>query len=255
MLAFTKMQAVGNDFVVLRAQDSLTDAELSELAATSCHRHFGVGADGLLTYAPTDTGLQFRIFNADGSEDTMCGNGLRCAVKLAVERGEAPVSGVAQTRAGTVPYTLLSSGAVTVQLPPPQFWEHGVAEGTTVDTGSVHTVLLTPLLPDDATFFARSPKIETAPVFPEKTSVMWTQMSGANELTLRIWERGVGETLGCGTGACAAAVVALATGRASHAEPVVVHSRGGAVRVEWSGHAEATICLTGEAHTVFSGTL
>ncbi|WP_395092421.1 diaminopimelate epimerase [Armatimonas sp.] len=250
MTPFTKMQAVGNDFVVL-AEPENTD--LTALARRVCDRRFGIGADGLLTYKPCDKGLVFRIFNADGSEDTMCGNGLRCVVTLAVERRQVPREGIAQTRSGPIPYSVGSQ--VTLTLPPPQFWEQSVPGGTTVDTGSLHTVLWPTVLPSDTTFLQDSPALENAPLFPEKTSVLWAVATGPNRLQLRIWERGVGETLGCGTGACAAAAVAIQTGRATRLEPVAVTSRGGTLTITWDGLPGSSLQLTGPAETVFSGTL
>jgi diaminopimelate epimerase len=253
-MTFTKMQAVGNDFVVIEEPESSQNIDLAALAITVCDRRFGIGADGLLTYTATQTGLTFRIFNADGSEDTMCGNGLRCVVKLAALRGQVPSQGIAQTPSGDIPY-VLEKGEVTLTLPPPRFWDVSVPGGTTVDTGSLHTVLWPTTLPDDAAFFTDSPLLESAPCFPEKTSVMWTQVTGKSQLSLRIWERGVGETLGCGTGACAAAVVAISEGKVSPQEPVHVTSKGGTLTITWDGYEGSPILLTGPAQTVFSGTL
>lgn len=184
----------------------------------------------------------------------MCGNGLRCVVKLAVERGQVPAHGSAQTPSGNVPYAL-ENDAVTLTLPPPRFWDVSVPGGTTVDTGSLHTVLWPAKLPEDAAFFSDSPPLESAPCFAEKTSVMWTVAESSQQLTLRIWERGVGETLGCGTGACAAAVVAIHTGRTTAFEPVQVTSKGGTLLVRWDGREGSPIYLTGPAESVFSGTL
>ena len=189
------MQAVGNDFVVIEEPE---DIDLAALAIKACDRRFGIGADGLLAYKPKDTGLHFRIFNADGSEDTMCGNGLRCVVRLAVERGVAQDEGVARTRAGDVPY-LLQGKQATLALPPPEFWQTSVPGATTVDTGSLHTVLWPTSFPTDTAFVKESAALEINPLFPEKTSVLWAVVTGTNRIRLRIWERGVGETLGCGT--------------------------------------------------------
>ncbi len=251
MIPFTKMQAVGNDFVVIEEPENI---DLSALAARVCDRRFGIGADGLLTYKPTDHGLHFRIFNADGSEDTMCGNGLRCVVRLAVERGVAPDEGVARTRAGEVRY-LLQGKQATLALPPPEFWQTSIPGATTVDTGSLHTVLWPTSFPTDTAFVKESAALETNPLFPEKTSVLWAVVTGTNRIQLRIWERGVGETLGCGTGACAAAVVAVQSGRAQPATPIDIGSPGGALLVSWNGLRDSPILLTGPAETVFSGTL
>jgi diaminopimelate epimerase len=248
---FTKMQAVGNDFIVIEEPEGL---DLAALAKQTCDRRFGIGADGLLTYQSHPAGLVFRIFNADGSEDTMCGNGLRCVVKLAALRGQVPPQGVAETPAGDVPY-VLEAGEVTLTLPAPRFWEESVSGVTTVDTGSLHTVLWRAGLPGDDEFLRASPVLETDPLFPDKTSVMWAVADPDNQLQIRIWERGVGETLGCGTGACAAAVVAISQGRAASSLPVKVTSKGGTLTVAWDGASSSPIQLTGPAEIVFSGTL
>ncbi|MBB6052138.1 diaminopimelate epimerase [Armatimonas rosea] len=300
MIAFTKMQAIGNDFVVIEEPENI---DLSALAAKVCDRRFGIGADGMLTYkanppaspfvplseAPSLAaregwgGFRFRIFNADGSEDTMCGNGLRCVVRLATERGQVPLTGIAQTASGEVPYAI-DGTQITLTLPPPRFdcdsipldliaWGERfrtlfdgrnlmpvpVAGGSfalsAVNTGSTHSVTFRSNLPSDEEFLSWSPRVENSPAFPEKTSLMWATVSGSNALKLRIWERGVGETLGCGTGACAAAVLAIVEGKASPVFPVEVTSKGGTVQVRWDGDERSPILLIGSANTIYSGTL
>ena len=249
MIPFVKMQAIGNDFLVIK--ESPND-DLPALARRLCDRHSGIGADGLLTFRPLSTGLAFRIFNADGSEDTMCGNGLRCVVRWAEGQGLIPTKGIAQTRVGPVAYVALAE-TVTLTLPAPRFWPESLPDCSTVDTGSLHTVAWPTTLLDEATFLRESRALETHPLFPERTSVMWTRLTGPNQLQLRIWERGVGETLGCGTGACAAAVVAIDTGRCLPFKPVTVTSKGGTVLVAWPGHPDSPIQLTGPACVVFTG--
>jgi len=249
MTPFVKMQAIGNDFIVVPESALGT---LAPLTQALCDRRFGIGADGLLTVAPHPEGLTFRIFNADGSEDTMCGNGLRCVVRWAVDTGQAPTTGVAHTQVGPIPYTILAD-TVSLTLPPPRFWEQSLPQTQTVDTGSVHTVLWPDSLPEDTRFLRESAALEAHPHFPERTSVIWTTLVAPNHLKIRIWERGVGETLGCGTGACAAAVVAVATYRCHPTAPVTVTSPGGSLTVQWSGHPDSSVQLTGPATVVFQG--
>lgn len=251
MIPFVKMQAIGNDFIVVDA--SATQA-YPQLAQRACHRRFGIGADGLLTFAPQEEGLVFRIFNADGSEDTMCGNGLRCVVRWAVDNRLVPAEGIAQTLSGPIAYSALAE-QVSLTLPAPHFWPESLPHCQTVNTGSLHTVLWPDTLPDDPLFVRESAALEVHPLFPDRTSLMWTRVIGPNQLELRIWERGVGETLGCGTGACAAAVVAIDTGRCLPFEPVQVRSKGGELLVTWSGQASAPIELTGPAKVAFTGQL
>lgn len=266
MLPFVKMQAVGNDFVVVERGDAGDEAGLSDLARALCDRRFGVGADGLLLRGDDpDADLEMRIFNADGSEDTMCGNGLRCLVRLAHDRGLAPARGIARTRAGCIPYAV-GPEEVALTFAPPAFApadvpvDAGSSSGLTVagvrldavNTGSTHAVALVDALPGDALFRARSPRIETDPRFPERTSVIWTRVEGPGRLRVRIWERGVGETQGCGTGACAAAVVARRAG-VQDAREIRVASPGGELRVAWEGGADDPMVLTGPAQVVYEG--
>lgn len=255
MFAFAKYQAIGNDFVVVDGADLPRGVALCPLARALCDRRFGVGADGLLVVdARSDADLGMRIFNADGSEDTMCGNGLRCVVRWAHARGRVGECGVAWTRAGRIPFTV-NGDAVTLELSPPRFGEPVACEGLDllpVDTGSDHAVAFVHTLPADEPFRDISPRIEAASAFPNRTSLMWTVIEGPDRLRLRIWERGVGETLGCGTGASAAAVVARRTGRLT-ADTIAVASPGGTLRIGWAGGEADPIFLTGPAQRVFDG--
>jgi len=272
-LPFRKMEGVGNDFVLIEA-DAAQGLNLSELAQRLCHRPFGIGADGLLVVERgAQAPVRMRMFNPDGTED-FCGNGLRCAARFAYEQGYVDVPEFAiETLGGRiVPVQIhLCKGAVdaiTTLLPPPRFHPRAIpalAEGEVIEdfpitvaghnlriacvnTGTTHTVIFSATLPDDALFQEVSPRLETHPMFPERTSVLWAVVVSRSEVRVRIWERGVGETLGCGSGAAAVGVLAY---RAGWTEPeVVVVSKGGRLKVR---PAESGIALTGQANTLFEG--
>jgi diaminopimelate epimerase len=325
---FTKMQGVGNDFVVIDAAGFHGDP--AELATRVCGRRFGVGGDGLLVVSrvpsrsdPTfnfqlstfnSTLFSFRMFNPDGSED-MCGNGLRCASLWAHGRGwlkgathftvdtkEGPRSvrlidvagdglsgmfevdmGVPRFSAREIPVcscdepdprAMLAARCSSYLCPDDVVREYPLALGdrvfniTSVNTGSTHTLIFGPQ-PSDADFFHYGPLIEHHSFFPERTSVLWAtptpnpSLKGRESGSLsapplaietRIWERGAGETLGCGTGACAVAVAARQLGLAAPGQPVDVVSRGGVLRIEWEG-SETPVRMSGPAVIVFEGAL
>ena len=268
------MQGVGNDFVVVAAHD-VVDKSLPDLALTLCERRFSIGADGLLVIGrpSSDAAFSFRMFNPDGSED-MCGNGMRCAALWAHRHGLVNYGGFhVDTKDGRRDCNLISvskrSAIVAVNMGAPKF---GAADlpmtgslstfvaqpiqvldrsflSTVVNTGSTHSVVFLNAPVDDRTFFTYSPTFENLSIFPERTSVLWTWNSGHDRFAVRIWERGAGETLGCGTGACAAAVAAVLNGKANRAEDILISSKGGDLTIRWTD----TIWMTGPAELVFEG--
>ena len=273
VLPFHKMEGVGNDFVLIEA-DAAQGLNYSDLAVRLCQRPFGIGADGLLIVergarAP----VRMRMFNPDGTED-FCGNGLRCAARYAYENGfvDTPEFAIETLGGQIVPVEIrLHEGAVaaiSTQLPPPRFHPHDIpalADGeviedypltvagrtvriTCVNTGTTHTIIFDATLPDDALFLEVSPRIETHPMFPERTSVLWAVVVSRAEIRVRIWERGVGETLGCGSGAAAVAVLAQRAGWVD--TEVAVVSKGGTLRVHYQSNG---VILTGQANRVFTG--
>ena len=281
-LPFVKMQGVGNDFVVVDAGAWPEREDWPARAIVLCDRRTGIGGDGLLVVGPSAVAdVRMRMFNPDGTED-MCGNGLRCVVRFAHERGFLGTEGVAETRAGLRRVSVLGPDTFAADMGAPRFAPADLPmrvdgpgpvldfpltlEGgetlpvSVVSTGTTHTVVFVERLPEDADFFRLSPRIELHPLFPERTSVLWTLVEGPDSqatvarLRLRIWERGAGETLGCGTGACAAAVLARMQNKASAPE-IDVLSRGGTLRVAWAGGADDTILLTGPAEVVYTGRL
>ena len=270
-LPFTKMQGVGNDFVVVEGSVLPSGTDLPALALRLCDRKFGIGSDGLLVLLPSSVSdLRMRMFNPDGTED-MCGNGLRCIIRLARQQGIIGDVGTVETLSGVREFSVGLNGVITAEMGAPNFDARAIpacfpANASTqtvsiagvplrlhsVNTGSTHTVLWRERLPEDSEFFALSPLIEEHPLFPKRTSVMWAAQDGANTIHLRIWERGAGETLGCGTGACAVAAVARREGRWQEG-PLLLRSKGGALSATWSGRKDDSIYLTGDAQTVFTG--
>ena len=286
-MRFTKMQGIGNHFVVLDSRDIPPATDLNVLAVRMCAPHTGVGADGLLiggidagdapTGIPTShSDISMRMFNPDGTED-MCGNGLRCIGlwALANDAVQVGVPFTVATKEGPRRLQILeansdrTSGVLTVDMGVPRFAaeevpfcgsgslidRHITLAGrdltlTSVNTGSTHTVILGDPLPEED-FQRLSPMLECHPMFPERTSIMWATLLGESAIRIRIWERGAGETFGCGTGACATAVAARTLGIVPEGDVTVI-SRGGALSISWPG-GDAPITMTGPAVTVFSG--
>lgn len=285
-LRFSKLQGAGNDFVLIDGTRG-SGRDWSALAVTMCDRHFGVGADGLLVLLPSDRAdVRMRMFNRDGTEDD-CGNGLRCAALYARRRGlvDRPefrvesLSGVKRARVPDHPPTggaaapgdlsVAGGGAVEVTIdlgraelapaavPVVHDGDHALGMALEVDgenlevhslsTGTAHTVIFE--MPDEARFQRLSPLLEHHPAYPERTSVLWTEMTGPNQARVRIWERGVGETLACGTGASAVALAAHRSGRSGN--QVAVTSRGGTLAIELG--TDLSIRLSGPAAFVYEG--
>jgi diaminopimelate epimerase len=277
-LRFTKMQGVGNDFVVVDGRER-SAWNWPEVAIRLCDRRFGIGADGLLVLEPSESAdFRMRMHNPDGSSD-VCGNGLRCVARYAFERGVHAASQMRiETLAGIHEANLLldASGlvsAVRVHMGQPLFapgsipmrvdLPDGVKDFplalpggeslliTALSTGSTHAVTFVEDMPDDARFLTVSPQVEQHPLFPERTSLMWCRVADTTELHLRIWERGAGETWGCGTGACAAAVAAIQKQIAPADTPIRVISKGGTLEIRWQ--PGDVIAMTGPAENVFEG--
>lgn len=270
------MQGVGNDFVVIDGRD-LTHIDWSRIALAVCPRRTGVGADGLLVIENSDKAdLKMRMFNPDGSPD-VCGNGLRCVARYAFERGllnkkKFAIETLIDVR--PIEIHLDAQGkfsAVTVGMNQPQFAPEAIPINlrgnlrdiplylsndvvlniTPLSTGSTHSVTFVGELPDDKTFFEISPQVEHHPIFPERTSLMWCKVDSSTRLSIRIWERGAGETWGCGTGACAAMVAAKLHGLVANNEPITVASIGGELVIRWQ--EGESIEMTGPAEFVFEG--
>lgn len=268
------MQGAGNDFVVLDliAQPVAPDFDFALAAQELCARRFGAGADGLLTLEPSTTraAVQMRMWNPDGTLD-MCGNGLRCVVALAARQNYVQTPDFAvETLVGLREVSIVRPNFVRAAMGIPLWspaqipmdWaeasalDYSIEVGDTtvknvssLSTGSTHTVIFRKKPMDEENFQRLSPLLEIHPIFPQRTSIMWAHLVGPNHFRLRIWERGAGETLACGTGACAVAAAAWETGRAQG--EITVESKGGILQVEKTGDGE--IFLSGPADYVYRG--
>lgn len=279
-LRFTKMHGAGNDFVVLdgvRHRHALSEAQLRFLA----DRHLGVGADQILLVEPPDGGdvdFVYRIFNADGGEVEQCGNGARCFVRFVVDQGLTERRAIrVRTRAGIIEPRLEADGRVTVDMGPPVFeparvpfkpagllaqtegadivWSLPVGSDlcrvSVLSMGNPHAVQVVPDA-EAAPVDRDGPLIERHAAFPRRVNAGFMQVLGRDRIALRVFERGVGETLACGSGACAAVVAGIR--RWLLDDRVDVHTRGGVLTIAWSAApARAPVLMTGPAQTVFHG--
>jgi diaminopimelate epimerase len=268
-LFFTKMQGLGNDFILIDDPDGNLNLHPEQIRFL-CDRHFGIGADGIITVGESERAdLKMRIFNPDGSEPEMCGNGIRCFAIYALDRGLVQDNEMSvETLAGIMRPRIagdrvivdmgtpeLSGPLIPVDLPGKVidhravFGEHRVLI-TCISMGNPHCVIFYPIdqnLPVEEL----GPVIEIDPLFPEKTNVEFIQIISRKEINFQVWERGAGRTLACGTGACAAVVAGALTDRTG--KKVLVHLPGGDLMVEWG--EDNHVFMSGSAATVFTGEL
>lgn len=273
-MRFAKMQGAGNDYVYINCFEEKID-DPHTLSKRISDRHFGVGSDGLVLIMPSDTcDFRMRMFNADGSEAQMCGNASRCVGKYVYDHGMTDKKEISlETKSGVKKLKLfVEKGRVSrvcVDMGVPRFEpalipvliegdaviDEPVVVGdelfriTCVSMGNPHAVIfLSDITGDD--LHRIGAMIENHPLFPERTNVEFVQVLSPQELRMRVWERGAGETLACGTGACASLVAAVANGLADR--KATLRLLGGDLEIEWdsiSGH----LFMTGPAETVFEG--
>ena len=270
-LAFTKMQGAGNDFVVLDGVSqrlALTPAQLRRLA----DRHFGIGCDQILLVEPprvAGTDFRYRIFNADGGEVEQCGNGARCFVRFVREHGLTDKSEIrVETAGGIIAPRLEANGEVTVNMGAPVFEAKRVpfltdsdalvqpleVDGATVEIAAVsmgnpHAVQVVADA-DAAPVLTQGPLIERHARFPQRVNAGYMQVLDRGRIRLRVYERGAGETLACGSGACAAVAVGIRRGLLD--ARVRVSTRGGDLTIRWEG-GDNPVWMTGPAVAVFEG--
>ncbi len=272
-LKFTKMHGLGNDFVVLdgvRQQVHLNPEQLRWLA----DRHFGIGFDQLLLVEPAtrpDVDFRYRIFNADGSEVEQCGNGARCFARFVHEQGLTDKREIrVETKKGLIAPRLEENGEVRVDMGAPRFAPadipfvgdsdapvqkldlgDAVVDISLVSMGNPHAEQVVADV-DTAPVAVLGPRIEHHPRFPERVNAGFMEINDRHAIRLRVRERGAGETLACGTGACAAGAAGIARGLLD--SPVRVATRGGTLTIAWAG-PDTPVWMTGPAVTVFTGEL
>lgn len=267
-LRFTKMHGIGNDFIILDGfRHPIADPQA--LARRLCARRFGVGADGLILALPSDRAdARMRIFNGDGSEPEMCGNGIRCLGRFLADEGLCRKNPMTiETGAGILTLALEGGSAprVTVDMGAPRFAPEEIpvaadsnqialeAGGRKLDffcvsMGNPHAVTFD-LYPEDAEFLRLGALLERHPAFPRRTNVEFCRMSPDGGIDVRVWERGDGPTLACGTGACAALAAAVSMGLCSR--QAAVRLPGGVLEIRWAG--DGHLFMTGPAETVYTG--
>lgn len=275
-LAFTKMHGCGNNYIYFNCFDQ-TVPEPEILSVRLSEPHFGIGGDGIILISPSDKAdAQMRIFNADGSEGKMCGNGIRCVgkylydhgmvdgrttvtvdtlsgvktLKLTTENGKAISArvdmGAAILDPRRIPVALEGDRAIDVPL----VIDEKVYHITCVSMGNPHCVVFTEEDVDALDLTRIGPKFEHHPLFPERVNTEFVNVLEDGSLKMRVWERGSGETWACGTGACAVGVAACLSGYAQKDSDITVHLRGGDLMIQYT---DETVFMTGAATTVFKG--
>jgi diaminopimelate epimerase len=273
-MRFTKMHGAGNDYVYVNCFDETVPTDLAALAIAVSDRHKGIGSDGLILIRPSSVAdARMQMFNADGSEAEMCGNGVRCVAKYLYDHGIArketlqietgrgvltlkvfvPKGTVDRVRVG-MGQPILKSAEIPTRLPgdPPVLVPLDVAgrelKVTCVSMGNPHCVIFVDEITDDLVLRV-GPQIERHPAFPKRVNAEFVKVLSRSETQLRVWERGSGETQACGTGACAAAVAGVLAGLTDR--KILTHLPGGDLELEWTSGGEVE--MTGPAVEVFTG--
>ncbi|WP_289698365.1 diaminopimelate epimerase [Duncaniella muris] len=274
LISFTKMHGIGNDYIYINCMESVPD-RLPELAEEMSDRHFGVGGDGIVLICPSDKAdFRMRMFNNDGSEARMCGNASRCIAKYVHDHKLTDKTCISlETLSGIKVLSLnmspsgevesvtvdmgepeLNAGLVPVRSTTEKMVEEPVATScgevrvTAVSMGNPHGVVFVDRI-EDVPFETLGPELEKHSMWPDRANIEFLQIISPSEARMRVWERGTGETLACGTGACASAVAAALTGRCGR--EVTIHLRGGDLHIRWADNGH--VMMTGGATEVFEG--
>jgi diaminopimelate epimerase len=275
-IQFVKYHGLGNDFILVDNRHSSDPCLTPEQAIQWCDRHFGIGADGVIFALPGQAGTDYtmRIFNSDGSEPEMCGNGIRCLARFIAElegKASSTVSYQIHTLAGVMVPKLQADGQVTVDMGLPRLLASEIPttltapddkvinqslevagqgwEVTCVSMGNPHCITFVEDVAN-ISLEAIGPQFEHHPAFPQRTNTEFIQVVNPDYLKMRVWERGAGITLACGTGACASLVAAVLTGRSNRR--ATVELPGGCLDIEWS-ETDQHLYMTGPATRVFVG--
>ena len=256
---FTKMQGLGNDYLYFWGEPE----DPAEVSRRLSDRHFGAGSDGIITITPSDIAdFKMRVFNADGSEAKMCGNGIRCVGKYVYDKGYTDKTRLSvETLSGirTLEMHLCGGRVKSVSV---DMGRAGAGEDLTlsvggaeivctpVDVGNPHAVIFVPSA-GDAPFTTLGPQIEKHPAFPDGVNVEFVEVTAKNRLRMRVWERGSGVTMACGTGACASAAAAVKKGYCRFDEDIAVVLDGGTLKIRIS--PDGGVTMTGPAEFVYEG--
>lgn len=266
-IRFTKMQATGNDFVIMEARHN---RDWANIANAMCERRFGVGADGIIIVMPSrKADIRMRVFNSDGSEAEACGNGTRCLVRYAVNRDlvnneEINIETLGGLRKARVAGKLIQvdmgepifkSELIPIKVDRDKLIDYPLTIGgrrlklTCLSMGNPHAVAFIDEAVDKFPLEVTGPEVENHPLFPRRVNFEIANVTGKDEIRSRVWERGAGETLSCGTGACAIAVAASLHKLCG--KKVDIMLPGGTLTIDWDGKGE--VKLTGPAEEVFNG--
>lgn len=274
-IRFTKMQGTGNDYVYINTFEETVE-DPAELAVTVSDRHFGIGSDGLILVAPsTVADCRMIMYNADGSEGAMCGNGIRCVAKYAYEHGIVDRSHITvETKSGiksleltveegSVTYVQVNMGEAVLrpaEIPVQAEGEDFIARSLSVDgreyiatcvsMGNPHCVIFTSGI-DELDLDSIGPYFENHEMFPDRINTEFVEVLDEHTIRMRVWERGSGETISCGTGTCAATVAAVLNGHCHRGDEIEVQIRGGKLYDTYLENGE--VLMKGPAVTVFEG--
>lgn len=275
-MKFTKMHGCGNDYVYVNGfEENIADEAKAAIIVSD--RHFGIGADGLIIIKPSDIAdFEMVMYNADGSRGAMCGNGVRCVAKYVYDHKLTDKTSISVASMGSIKYidvdvengkvvsAKVDMGSPVLEakkIPVLSENEKAVNEKITVDgkdylmtcvsMGNPHAVVFTDIPVSEFPLEKIGPKFENNPVFPDRVNTEFVNITDRKNLNMRVWERGSGETLACGTGTCATVVAAILNGCADN--DVTVHLIGGDLKISWSGNEADSVFMTGPAETVFSG--
>ena len=276
MLTFSKMHGIGNDFIYINCfQETVTDPE--KLSIFLSDVRFGVGSDGLVLILPSEVAdFRMRIFNADGSEAMMCGNATRCIGKYVYDMGMTDKTEISLETNSGIKYLTLYPGAdnkiesvkvdmgkailVPKDIPVNSDLDRFIAQPVTVDgkeyamtcvsMGNPHAIVFLPDV-DSLDLEKIGPSFEHHPLFPDRVNTEFVRVIDDHTLQMRVWERGSGETFACGTGTCATVVAAVLNGYCKKEEEILVHLRGGDLRIIY--HEDETVTMIGSATYVFEG--
>jgi len=280
-VAFSKYHGLGNDFILIDDRDKSEPSLSPEQSQRLCDRNFGVGGDGVIfALQPPEDDYDFamRIYNSDGSEPEMCGNGIRCMAQFLRDLGESKDSYDIHTLAGPIVPVMNDDGTITVDMGPPILKASDVpttlkanADGdsvveqtyeyngktwkiSAVSMGNPHAIIFVDDLEKDIDFEVDGPALESAPIFPARTNVEFVQVLSDTHLKMKVWERGAGPTLACGTGACALSVAAFRANKIPRVggQPVRVSLPGGDLFIEWR-ESDNKVYMTGPATFAFEG--